>query len=476
MDRSGFIRPGGLLGLLLGVLLLVGGCSSSDPAADEPGGPDEADGISEHVETVVGPLRLVKEEYRDAVRDGVVIDTGEYRESRMFAREARRAWRAVRDTAAVRLDEQALEGLDRDFDELVNLVEDRGTIGREEELVKAIRSRLDTLGGEVPRPLRGVVESIRRADADLGGERSVGDYRIGVALTDPAPLYRDGDVVSSAPDAARQLRVLVREKRTKRPVPDAAVSVRWSDTEGTPVTDSPLSLQAVWGPYFFDGANVDVPARAAELRVNVEPPRVARHADMKGVLTRGAEAAFEVHRDGGTLRVSGPEPAPVPEDYELASDVSMALGEALLIREARPYRIGFIAEHAEPFWFPRDKSETVGKMAFRLADYPEDANRHLEALVLEHGTNRIVPGARVRLRLEPLEDGEVHRFELPFLMAAFHHYGNSVVLPPGQYRGRITVGRPDVLTLNPDAFPERRRVTFTWNAGGSGAESDSDGH
>lgn len=470
--RGWGIRPAAVL--LLGVMLAIGGCSA-DPAPDErPEDPDGAAGVSEHVESIAGPLRLVREEYRDAVRDGNVVDTGEYRESRMFAEEARRAWRTLRDTVAERLDPGTLERMDRGFDDLIALVEERGSIAREERLVDGLLDRLGSLDeGEKAGPLRGVVQSIRRADRDIQAERSLGGYRLGVAIVEPVDLYRGEEVVSPSTRSSRQVRVLVRQKRTKRPVPGAVVQAQWLDTGGTPVTESEPVLPEVWGPYLFYGANVNVPPRAARLRVTVNPPRTGRHAGMKEILVRSVQATFDVHRAGDTPRVAGPEPAPVAEDYEPGSDVSMGLGEALLFRDADPYRIGFIAEHAEPFWYPVDRADTAQALAFRLADYPEEANRHLEALVLERGTNRIVPGAGVRLRLEPEGEGEPHRFELPFLLAAFHHYGNSVVLPPGRYEGRITVRRPELLTLEPGYFPEQRRVNFSWRTEDAGEEPET---
>lgn len=461
--RCGRVARLMLSGLMVVVVVGLAACSSAPPSEDAHERAP-ADSARKGAEAVLGPLRLVKEEYRDAVRNGNVIDTGEYRESRMFAREARRSWKHFRDTAARRLGSESLRQLDRDFDGLVALVEDRGPVQREERMVNRMMTQLKSLGGgKVSPSLQGVVDSIRRADRDIQGERTDNDYRIGLALLDSSNLYRGEKVVSASTGAARQVRVILRQHRTKRPVPGAVVKVRWVDTGGQPVGPSIGPLPEVWGPYPFYGTNVNVPSKASGLRVTVRPSRLGRHADMKGILTRSASAEFGLVRSADGVRAAGPDPTPVAEDYELASDVSMALGEALLFRSAAPYRIGFIAEHAEPFWYPAEQSDTAEELSFRLAQIPEDANRHLEALVLEQGTNRVVPHAQVQLTLEPVNGGDVYRFELPFLMAAFYHYGNSVVLPSGDYRGRITVGRPKLLTLEPGYFPDRRQVSFTWS-------------
>src|SRR6185436_19423196 len=96
-----FIRPlaGGLVALLLAA---GGGCSrgSSDHAAAPAASPDPAAATRQAAGELLGALKLLRQEYANAVAAGgvTIVDATEYAETELFAEQAERklaAWRAA---------------------------------------------------------------------------------------------------------------------------------------------------------------------------------------------------------------------------------------------------------------------------------------------------------------------------------------------------------------------------------------------
>jgi hypothetical protein len=147
----------------------------------------------------------------------------------------------------------------------------------------------------------------------------------------------------------------------------------------------------------------------------------------------------------------------------LGSDIATGFKEASSVVEAGSYRVGFIAEHSEPFWIPYEEGDTRAKsFKLRLAEIPQSANRHLEIVLYDRETNRSIPHAELQLNVTDGNEIET-RTELPFLMAEFYHYGNSLYLPESDYTVEATVGAPDLHTLKEDRFPDEEKVTFSWS-------------
>lgn len=308
-------------------------------------------------------------------------------------------------------------------------------------------------------PREGTVQSIQQADDDLQAETTVHDYRVGATILESQNIYDGSDVVSSTENGNRQLRLILRDQRTKRYLPGADVEVTFGGTDESRT----LKLLETWGPYHFYGTNVNVPEEATTLLASVEPPRVGRHADMKERHRQAFQVEFPLERDDDETVVQGSDPEPVSEDVTLGSSIATGFEEASSVVEAGPYRAAFIAEHSEPFWIPRDDNETQGdSLSLQLAEIPQSANRHLEIVLYDRETNRSIPHADIQLNVADGNEIET-RTDLPFLMAAFYHYGNSLYLPKSDYTVEATLGTPNLHTLEEGQFPDEEQATFSWS-------------
>ncbi|MFB6347410.1 MAG: hypothetical protein ABEK50_16940, partial [bacterium] len=253
-------------------------------------------------------------------------------------------------------------------------------------------------------------------------------------------------------------------KRTKRFLPGASITATIHRPGSS--DQEPLNLLETWGPYHFYGKNIEVPASASAISLQILPPRVGRHADMKEQYIDPASARFSLKTSGDNFLVQGPAPEPTPEDVTLGADVSMALEEALSTTIKSPYRIGFIAEHSEPFWiFDTYRTDDINTdYNIRLARIPQSANRHLEIVLLDAKSNRLIPHADVSLDLKTTDSKAVAQTRLPFLMSAFYHYGNTLYIPSGEYSVDVTIGPPSLHTLEKNQFSDTRTATFNWSA------------
>jgi hypothetical protein len=247
--------------------------------------------------------------------------------------------------------------------------------------------------------------------------------------------------------------VTVREVRTKRHLPRAGVAVGIPRGEFE-VPDLPLL--EVWGDYAHYGANVPLTrvGREFQLTVNVTPPEYGRHGDCLTLWAAPVTAKFIVKRDGDKLRVVGDGAAPADADWMVGGDVVDALGEARQIVDAGPYTVGWVVEGPEPVWrWEAGKPTPVA--------VPDQATNHLEVVLLEQASGRMVTGAGVTLTLTPAEAGRPPiQFPLIPLMSEFHHYGATVHIPPGSYRVGIRIARPTFTTLRADRLSRALSLTL----------------
>ena len=453
--------------LRFAILLMVAAaaaCTERDHTTDASDPADER--LATDYQEIVGRLKLVKEEYVDAVRDGEIIDAQEYEEAEMFAEQAALRFRAVAAHARAK-DPATAERISKGLGELVAVVSSRGPVEAEETLV---RSLLDDVASVSPRPVPPAVEGTRaavaKADAQIEAERIVGGYRIGLLFSEPRTTWlrrEDGTLRESSPAAEsnRFVAVVLREQRTKRFLPAAGVRARIGDGE-------PVDLPHLWGEFPLYGANLRAPEGSFEITIEISPPAVHRHGDMLGTFVKPAATRFSVHEEGERLRAEGDRPSPVADDYAVGDDVLQAIGEARWKGEAGPYRLGFIAEAPEPIWLweggaPRLRPASAGE------------TNHLEIAVMEKATMRMVPEAGVALRLER-EDARANSPPLEFplhpLLSEFHHYGNTVAVPPGRYRVTVRVEPPRFGALAAGVFEQAVETTFSWDpTGAPGADA-----
>lgn len=442
-----------LLAILLLLSTTLAGCTKSEAPGGAPDAGDEA--LAIEYQEILGRLKLVKEEYVDAIRDGEIIDAQEYEEAEMFAEQAALRFRRVAEHARGK-DAAAAERIDGRLKELVALVAARGPVETEETLVAALLEDLAKVNpSPIPPAVEGTRAAVAKSDAQIGAERIVEGYRIGLVLAAPRTVHLrqpDGTLRESAAaaDANAFLAVVLREQRTKRFLPGAGIRVRVGQADA-------VELPHLWGEFPLYGANLHLPDGAFEVEVEISPPAVHRHGDMLSAFVRPAAARFSVKEESGRRLVEGAPPTETPDDYAIGDDVLQALGEARWKGEAGPYFLCFIAEAPEPIWLWKD-----GKPELRPAT-PGETN-HLEIAVLEKGSMRMVPEVEVSLRLDP-EEGDAEPLEFPLhpLLSQFHHYGNTVTVPPGRYRVTARVMPPRFGSFTPGLFEAPVEATFSWD-------------
>lgn len=439
-----------LLAIAIAGGLALAGCERE---AGEQAGSEEK--IALEYQEVIGRLKLVREEYGAAVRDGVIIDPVEYEEAEMFAEQAALRYRGVREHARAK-DGAAHETIEKNLTELMKLIAEKRPVDEANRVVETALAQVARVNPrEVPPAVEGTRDAVARADVLIAGEKEVGGYRIGILEGSAQPIFErqtDGSLVERAPStpADRYLAVVLREIRTKRSLPAATVTLRVGD-------GAPVRLAHVWGEFLQYGANLPLPEGKFPIEVQVSPPAYCRHGDMLASFVAPVTARFTAERRENRLVVDGPKPSSVAEDYAIGDDVLQAIGEAKWKGEAGPYSLGFIAEAPEPIWV-----WTEGKPV--LDAVRENDTHHLEIALMEKGSMRMVPEARVTLTLEPEEPAGGKAIEVPLLplMSVFYHYGNTVEVPEGRYRVTVRADPPSFGALAAGAFDQRAETSFVW--------------
>lgn len=301
-----------------------------------------------------------------------------------------------------------------------------------------------------PKEALGEQRAVSAADAAIHAEKIVGDYRIGMGVDAATTLYLPG-VGARIPDKPQDsgkaelayMIVTVREVRTKRHLPRAKVTV--SIPRGAFEVPA-LPLLEVWGDYAHYAANVPVTRLGHELQltVNVSPPQYGRHGDCLTLWDKPVSTQFILRREGSKLTVTGDSATPADAGWTVGEDVVDALREASQVVDAGPYTAGLVIEGPEPVW-RWDQGKPIPEPV------PDQATNHLEIVLIEAESGRMVTGAGVTLTLTPGESGRPPiRIPLIPLMSSFHHYGATVFVPPGTYDVAVRVQRPTFTTLRAD--------------------------
>ncbi|MCC6766226.1 MAG: hypothetical protein IT293_16320 [Deltaproteobacteria bacterium] len=425
-------------------LALADGCTPASPDAPAPVvTPSARAAVNRDLAgDLLGALKLVRQEYRNAVASGggTVTDATEYAETELFAEQAERkavTWRAAGGLADV-----------AQADELARrLAAIRGAVGRKaphaavvEETTAVIAIVQQAMAGAVPESIRGVLLATARADQAIQAEEIAGDYRIGLVSDRAQPIFvRSGESLVSAaaaPADAAYVAVLLRERRTKRPLSGADVDLV-VEGQGTRIE---ARLAELWGDLHQYGANIALPADGAvTIMVRVAPPAYARHGDTLNVFVAPETVTFRGHVRGRELAFDAKAVMPVDQDYGVGDDMLQAIAEAGELHDTGGYRVGLIVEGPEPIWQWKD-----GKPV--LEPVPADATNHVEVVLVDRESGQLVPRAGIDLVF--LANGnEVGRAILTPLLSAFSHYGRTIVVPRSATSVRIHVHPPAIGAL-----------------------------
>lgn len=427
--------------VLLG--LAAGGCTrgpSEESASTKASDPQAAG--RELAGDLLGALKLVRQEYTNAVAadGGTVVDATEYAETELFAEQAQQklaAWRAAGGLA----DAGPAEQLTTHLGTLRAAIERKAphvdVVG---EAGAAIGIVQQAMAGAMPESIRGAVLASTRADQTIQAEEIVGDYRVGVFSDAPQAIFqRTGETLAAAPPApagAVYLAVVLREKRTKRPLSAAAVDVV-VEGQGRRIESV---LPELWGDIHQYGANVALPDDGpVTITVKVGPPAYARHGDMLNSFITPATATVQAHVRAHALAFDAKPVTPTEQDYSVGDDLLQAVAEAGALHNVGPYRVGLIVEGPEPIWLWKDGKPELEPVA-------KDATNHVEVVLVDRETGQLVPRASVDLVF--LAGGaEVGTATLTPLLSVFSHYGKTLVLPAGTTSVRIHVHPPAIGAL-----------------------------
>ncbi|MCC6850580.1 MAG: hypothetical protein IT294_18990 [Deltaproteobacteria bacterium] len=423
------------------VLGLASGCTSTPSDAPAPVAARAA-AHRDLAGDLLGALKLVRQEYRNAVASGggTVIDATEYAESEIFAEQAERkaaTWRAAGSLADVgQVDELARR-----------LAAIRAAVGRKaphaavvDEAAAAIAIVERAMAGAVPEAIRGVALATTRADQWIQAEEIVGDYRIGLASDRAQSIFvRRGESLvpaAAAPVGSAYVAVLLRERRTKRPLSAADVALVIEGQGARTAT----RLAELWGDVHQYGANVALPADGpVTVTVRIAPPAYARHGDMLAAFVAPATATFHGQVRDRALAFDAKPVTPVDQDYGIGDDVLQAIAEAGELHDAGAYRVGLIVEGPEPIWQWRDGAPVLEPVA-------ADATNHVEVVLVDRASGQLVPRAGIDLVF--LATGnEVGHATLTPLLSVFSHYGRTIVVPKEATSVRIHVHPPAIGAL-----------------------------
>lgn len=444
------------------------GAGSSDPTAEaelqvvparsgQGSRPAGDPALADDLATLAAAVKLVSQEYALAVDDaGRVKDEVEIGEAELFCDQAKLRL----DKLAPRLaaDASAIAGGRQAIDALVAAVAARKPPAEVASLSRAATQQLLALGPSDSGATAGLRAATAEADRAIEAEQVASDYRIGVLVEPVQAIWRTTTSGSpervASPDGAKAyLGVVLRERRSKRFLPGSVVTAEFLG-EGDRVI-AKADLEPLWGDFPQYGANLPPLADAkGRLRVRVEPPHHARHGDMLGVVAKPAEAVFDVAVASGRPVVPPAPPSPVDPDYSVGDDILEGFAAARSEAQVDGYRIGFITEPPEPFWEWKDGPTLK-------AVRPEDTH-HLEIVLQDRGTGLLVPQADVALRLVPTSGGKPVEVPLHGLLSAFQHYGETLRVPPGDYRVEVDVKPPATAVLGEPRFLGRASTKFDW--------------
>lgn len=410
------------------------------------------------VQDLIGTLKLVAEEYPAAVEDDEVIDEGEYEESRVFIQSAEDKFTEIRS--------QVIQAAPDAGPEILENIEDANALigeqGSVDEVLSLVQASIDGLSqfvtSDIDPRVAGVADAVQIADAEItenGGEKIVGDYRIGVIVeaAEPFTIVDNGELTRLEPaDETHHLEVVLRDVNTKRPLPDAGITITILDADGNAVAER--QAYQLWAEFQHYANNFTLEPGEYTMRVDVTPPAVGRHADLSHRLVAPAQTEFPLTvGDDGTI-FEAPAVTPLETSFQPGDDVLLALSEARELVETEQYRVGFIAEAPEPLWYWQDGAPVEQPIS-------EDANHHLEIALFDKESNRVIIDAPVSVTLTNVDTDETISFESRPLLSEFFHYGANVAVPAGEYTVTADIGVPDVGRHSEGVFDEPETAEFT---------------
>ncbi|HZX44354.1 MAG TPA: FTR1 family protein [Candidatus Nanoarchaeia archaeon] len=390
---------------------------------------------------LIGTLKLINAEYADAVKDEKVIDEGEYLETEIFLEKALDLYEKQ---------EKSSEMTER-LEVIKSTVAQKGDPSIVNENINKIIAILQEQSGSgtVSEDAKGEANQQSLADSELSGEQVIGGLRVGLIIDEAEDFYLpvDGELVKN-PAEAQHLKVVLREKDTKRMIPYTLVS---ASIQGNNGWKQEIILHPLWGRFFYYGNNANLADGRYKAIIIIEHGGLAHHELDKWI--EPIKAVFEFNVKDGVARIDNQPGIATTEGFLPGDDIDIAVAELWEERKAGKYSIGFIAESVEEIYAFKS-----GKL---VSTVKGSELYHLEAVVREASTGRILPYADISMQLT--KGKESLEYNLVPMWAEFFHYAANADVDEGIWHVKVMV-KPSILGYldKEDAF-EEATVEFTFD-------------
>ena len=418
----------------------------------------DSDQLKQKIQSFSGTLKLVDAEYKDAVNDGKIIDDKEYLETEIFLDKATEIYAEISDDVAKKSQETQKDVSYR-LDTVRGIVSEKGDPAIVSENIQTIIVALQGLtgAGTVSDEAKGEANQQNIADSELAGEQLAGELRIGVIIESAKDfwIWENGKLIQEPSSGkTHHFGVVLREKTTKRMIPYTEINVTIKREDGWFETKK---LYPLWGELFHYGNNVNfLKDGNYEATLNIQHGWELAHEDMVNWI-KPIVAVFEFSVENGTAKLK-PQPAitETEEGFSPGDDIDIAVAELFEEKSVDKYKIGFIAEKVEEIY-----SLKSGKLVGTKKDTDVF---HLEAIIRDASTGKIVPHADAVMQLTNKETGENKVYNLVPMWSEFFHYASNADISPGIWDVTVLVRPPALGYLEADdVFDESSSAKFTFD-------------
>jgi len=434
-----------ILGLTMAVML-VSPISSAD----------SNNNFKAEVQSLLGTLKLVGAEYVDAVKDEKIIDEKEYLETEIFIDKAIEQYADLAEEIGQISPDRRTDILNR-LKAIKQIIQSQGDPAKVNERLKEITASLQKLsgGGAVSDQAKGEATSQNLADSQLGGEQLVGGLRIGLAI-EPAKdfWFYDKEKLAKNPAAGQthRLKAVLREKTTKRMIPYTEITVNITKADGWSANSK---LYPVWGEFLHYGNNLTLPGDGDyKAAVAVEHGPMAHEELDKWI--KPIVTVFELTVKDGIAKIEAqPKITDTEDGFSPGDDIDVAVAELWEEKKVGQYFIGFIAENVEEIYAYRSGTLSGTKK-------PAD-NYHLEVVLREAASGRIVPYAGLTMRLANQKTGQQINYNLVPMWATFLHYAANAEVGSGVWEVEVQIAAPALAYDRPADALSAAAAQFTFN-------------
>lgn len=413
--------------------------------------------LKEKVQSFSGMLKLIEAEYKDAVSSGKIIDEKEYLETEIFLDKAGEIYAELKNELAK--EPEAQKDIADRLEAIKKIVVEKANPSIVSEKIQEILKILQKFSPDaVSDNAKGETKAQSLAEAELGGEQLIGELRVGLIIESSEDFWVwENGKLKEEPAAGKthHFEVVLREKATKKMIPNSDISLKVERADGWSETKK---LYPVWGEFFHYGNNFNLAENGNyQAKLNIQHGWRLAHEDFVDWV-KPIDAVFDFKIENGIAKLN-PQPAitPTQDNFSFGDDIDIAVAELIEEKAAGKYKIGFIAEKAEEIY-----TLESGKLKGTMKDTDLF---HLEAVVREASSGRMVPDAEVAMRLTKKEIGENQVYNLYPMWSEFFHYGSNAAVSPGVWQVTVEV-KPPALGYHKinDAFSEEATAQFAFDA------------